>query len=124
MPIDVHGNELNIKTGNWDHLFTEHGLESGVPFGYGGRLKSHWWGNESKIEERVFEAFQHFKNFVTQQPNSTFTLYPNPAGRVAVDGDATDFVGTGANGKPTKTVRIVLEVKHSGDCTLVTAFPL
>lgn len=117
--IQVHGDDLNLKGAAWDHIFTEHGLEAVGPL-YGWVKKSHWFGSEDQIRHAIGDAFQAFKS---SAGHGNITLHRDASGRTVRDVALNRDVGTGADGKSTKRVRLVLEVKHSGDCFLVTAFP-
>lgn len=120
MSVTFHGDDLNLKTIDWDHILTQHGLESTASM-HGWKKKSHWFIPEEDARKRVLKAFQEFKNWAN---GATRTLVTNLAGRSVVDIDIGEIVGTDSEGDHTSRVRLVLEIKASGDSHLVTAFPL
>ncbi|CAB3771127.1 hypothetical protein [Paraburkholderia humisilvae] len=125
MPITVAGDDLNVKSVDWDHLLTQHGLEGcNAAMTSGWQRKSKWYDakGEEGIKEEVNRAFDMFRQHAKQQ--GTVTLQQDGDGRSVVDVDVQEAVGTGLSGSQTTHVRLVLEVKHSGDTHIVTAFPL
>jgi len=120
--VTVTGTDLNIKHVALDHLLTEHGLQGCDATRFGWERKSKWYGDESQIADFVTRAFDAFRQAAIA--TVTVTLNQDANGRSVVNQDIREQVGTGLSGKPTTWVRLVLEVKHSGDCTIVTAFPL
>jgi hypothetical protein len=120
MPVTFHGDDLNLKTIDWDHILTEHGLEGAATM-HGWKTKSHWFIPEEDAKKRVLKAFQLFKDWAA---GASRTLATNALGRSAVDLDVGEYIGTGNDGKHTSWVRLVLEIKISGNSHLVTAFPL
>lgn len=121
MPITIHGNDLNLKKVSWDHLLTDHGLEGCDATRFGWQRKSKWYGDEGAIETAVNAAFDAFRQSAIRA--GTVTLEQDPYGRSVSEVDMGSQCGTGIDGKATTRVRLVMELKHSGDTTIVTAFP-
>lgn len=121
MPITIDGNDLNLKMVLWDHLLTEHGLEGCDSTRFGWQRKSKWYGDEGRIKLDVNGAYDSFRQSATRA--GTVTLEQDQFGRSVCEIDTGSQCGTGVDGKVTQYVRLVMEIKHSGDTTIVTAFP-
>ncbi|KJK08340.1 MULTISPECIES: hypothetical protein [Pseudomonas] len=122
MPIEFHGDDLKLTGVSWDHILTVHGLEGcDSAMANGWQRKSKWYGDEEQIKARVNSAFDLFR----QQAKSigTMTLAQDANKRSTYDVDTQVQCGTGRNGVDTQSVRLVMEIKHSGDTFIVTAFP-
>lgn len=122
MSITFHGNDLNLKDVSWDHLLTEHGLancDSAMVNGW--QRKSKWYGNEEDIRSQVSAAYDSFRQWAKTVGN--VTLEQDARFRSAVDIDTGTQCGTGRDGAVTQVVRLVMEIKNTGDTRIVTAFP-
>ncbi|MFC0397525.1 hypothetical protein [Paraburkholderia rhizosphaerae] len=126
MPITVAGDDLNLKSVDWDHLLTEHGLAGcGAAMANGWQRKSKWFaaGDDDAIKQEVHDAFDEFRQQAKATPTGTVTLAQDANLRSVRDVNVGKPIGSGVNGNSTSTVRLVMEVKHSGDTHIVTAFP-
>ena len=126
MPITINADDLNLKSTDWDHLLTEHGLEGcNAAMKNGWKRKSKWLGNEDEIKSRVNAAFDLFRQRAIQNGDAQgeVTLNQDGFSRTVFDVTTRDQVGTDVSGEITRNVRLVMEIKHSGDTVIVTAFP-
>ncbi len=122
MPITFNGNDLNLKDVSWDHLLTEHGLEGcDSAMACGWQRKSKWYGDEKDIRSKVNAAYDSFRQWAKNLGD--VTLEQDARKRSAVDIDTGTQCGTGRDGAVTQVVRLVMEIKNSGDTRIVTAFP-
>ncbi|MCY1392770.1 hypothetical protein D3C76_917540 [compost metagenome] len=122
MSVTFDGNDLNLKGVFWDHLITEHGLadcDSAMACGW--KRKSKWYGDEREVKSQVNTAFDLFRQWAKRV--GTVELAQNAQMRSTFDIDTGTQCGTGVNGQVTQCVRLVMEIKHSGDTLIVTAFP-
>lgn len=119
MPITFHADDLNLKSANWDHIYTDHALEAAATM-HGWVRKSQWYGTETSVRDLVGRAFQTYKGSIA----GVTTLATDANGRSVVNVNLHEGVGTGTDGNPTTWARLVLEIRHSGDAHIVTAFPV
>jgi hypothetical protein len=121
MKITINGDDLKLNEVAWDHILTEHGLESAASLN-GWTRKSQWYGNEEEIKDAVCGAFGAFRDHFAGQD---FDLIQDDYNlKSVVDIKLKRNIGTGVDGKATPWVRLVLIAKRSGECKLITAFPL
>lgn len=122
MPIEFHGDDLNLKEVYWDHLLTQHGLDNcDAAMQNGWQRKSKWYGSEEDIKAQVSSAFDAFRQWAKSIGNVSLNQDANK--RSTYDVDLGVQCGTGRNGAVTQQVRLVMEITHSGNTVVVTAFP-